>query len=74
MLSPLIEKSISDGKVKYINIYFTFYYHYKLLYLFRQQHANSKENICKPRGPQHINYYIVVIKKMLEREMKYTEE
>ena len=36
----------------------------------------SKENVCKPRGPQHTYYYIVVIiaagKKMQEREMKYT--
>ena len=40
--------------------------------------AYLKDNFYKPRGPQHINYYIVVItiggKKMYECEMRYTEE
>ena len=49
-----------------------YYYYFRLLILFRQQQAFSKENFCKPRGPQHTCYYIVVIivaeKKMHERE------
>ena len=53
-------------------------YYLKLLNLFRQQQAYSKENFCKPRGPQQSYYFIVVIivagKEMHEREMKYTEE
>ena len=38
--------------------------------------SDSTVNSCKPRGPQHTYYFIVVIivaeNKMQEREMKYT--
>ena len=36
-------------------------YYFKLLKSFRQQNAYSKENFCKPRGPEHTYKYIVVI-------------
>ena len=42
-------------------LYYTYHYYFKLFNLFRQQQAYSRENFCKPRGPQHTNYYIVVI-------------
>ena len=48
---------------------FNYYYYFKLLNLFRQQWAYSKDNFCKPRGPQHTYYYG---KQMQEREKKYT--
>ena len=37
------------------------YYYFKLLNLFSSIKAHSKENFCKPRGPQPTYYYIVVI-------------
>ena len=36
-------------------------HYFKLLNLFSQQQAYSKENFCKPRGPRHTYYYIVVM-------------
>ena len=41
----------------FLNYYcYYYYYYFKLLNLFRQQPAYSKENFCKPRWPQHTYY------------------
>ena len=47
------------------------------LNLLSQLRADSKEELCKPRRPQHTYYIVVIIvagKKLHESEMKYTRE